>query len=249
MRSAIAYAAILCVAPLHAAPVEPAPETGGAATPPTAEAAAGVAADEAAPPDAKLLYALGVIMSTGIRDFQLSESEFAQVSAGLVDGYQGRADVAQAMSYDPRLQVLRRARLQVLSEHEKEAGRAYLAAAAALRGAKRTASGLVYVALTEGKGPHPGINDAVRLNYEAKLVDGSVFDSSAARGGPATFLLSNVMPCFTEALQFMRVGGKSRIICPSQLAYGERGYSPMVAPGATIEYDIELLSLAPQGSG
>jgi FKBP-type peptidyl-prolyl cis-trans isomerase FkpA/FKBP-type peptidyl-prolyl cis-trans isomerase FklB len=88
----------------------------------------------------------------------------------------------------------------------------------------------------------------VRLNYEAKLVDGSVFDSSAARGGPATFLLSNVMPCFTEALQLMRVGGKSRIICPSQLAYGERGYSPMVAPGATIEYDIELLSPPPPGA-
>jgi FKBP-type peptidyl-prolyl cis-trans isomerase FkpA len=205
---------------------------------------AGEAAPIAASPvDGKLLYALGVIVSSGIENFQLSESEFAQVSAGIADGYRHRADVSQAMSYDPQLQVLRRARVQAMTEHEKDAGQAYLATVAATRGAKKTASGLVYLPITEGKGARPSFKDAVRLNYEGKLVDGSVFDSSAARGAPATFLLSNVMPCFTEALQLMRVGGKSLIICPSALAYGDRGSAPRVRPGATVEYDVELLAV------
>ncbi len=197
------------------------------------------------PVDDKLLYALGVLMSRGIEDFQFSESEFAQVSAGFADGYRHRADVSQALTYDPQLRVLRRTRTQVMTEREKSAGQAYLAAVAATRGAKKTASGLVYVPITEGKGARPSFKDAVRLNFEGKLVDGSVFDSSAARGEPATFVLSNVMPCFTEALQLMRVGGKSRILCPSDLAYGDRGSAPKVRPGATVEYDVELLAVVP----
>lgn len=201
--------------------------------------------DAGAPVDGKLLYALGVIMSSGIDNFQLSESEFAQVSAGLADGYRHRADVSQAMAYDPQLQVLRRARVQAMTEREKKAGRAYLTAVAASHGATKTASGLVYVPVAEGGGAKPSFYDTVRMNYVGKLVDGSEFDSSAARGEPATIILSDVMRCFTEGLQLMRVGGKARIVCPPELAYGDRGSSPKVRPGATLEFDVELLEVMP----
>jgi FKBP-type peptidyl-prolyl cis-trans isomerase FkpA/FKBP-type peptidyl-prolyl cis-trans isomerase FklB len=201
--------------------------------------------DAGGPVDPKLLYALGVIMSSGIDNFQLSESEFAQVTAGLADGYRHRADVSQALAYDPQLQVLRRARVQAMTEREKKAGRAYLTAVAASHGATRTASGLVYIPVAEGGGAKPSFYDTVRMNYVGKLVDGSEFDSSAARGEPATIILSDVMPCFTEGLQLMRAGGKGRIVCPPELAYGDRGSSPKVRPGATLEFDVELLEVMP----
>jgi hypothetical protein len=84
------------------------------------------------------------------------------------------------------------------------------------------------------------------VNYEGRLTDGTVFDSSAQHGGqPATLGVGNIIPCWTEALQLMKVGGKSRIVCPSGLAYGDRGAPPKIKPGATLEFDIELVSIEP----
>jgi FKBP-type peptidyl-prolyl cis-trans isomerase FkpA/FKBP-type peptidyl-prolyl cis-trans isomerase FklB len=86
------------------------------------------------------------------------------------------------------------------------------------------------------------------MNYVGRLINGKVYDSSSERGEPATIALGLVMPCFTEALQLMKVGGKSRIVCPSELAYGDRGSLPYVLPGATLEFDVELLAVNPAGS-
>jgi len=87
--------------------------------------------------------------------------------------------------------------------------------------------------------------DQVKVNYEGRLIDGTIFDSSIKRGQAATLPLAGVIPCWTEALQLMKVGGKSRIICPSELAYGDRGALPTIKPGATLEFDVELLDVAP----
>jgi len=78
-----------------------------------------------------------------------------------------------------------------------------------------------------------------------KLVDGSVFDSSYKRGEPAKFPLSGIIPCWKEALQLMKVGGKARIVCPSDLAYGDQGRPPIIPPGATLDFQIELLDVTP----
>jgi FKBP-type peptidyl-prolyl cis-trans isomerase FkpA len=84
------------------------------------------------------------------------------------------------------------------------------------------------------------------VNYEGRLIDGTVFDSSAQHGGqPATFAVGGIIPCWTEALQLMKVGGKSRIVCPAALAYGDRGAPPKIKPGSTLEFDIELISIEP----
>jgi FKBP-type peptidyl-prolyl cis-trans isomerase len=83
------------------------------------------------------------------------------------------------------------------------------------------------------------------VNYEGRLTDGTVFDSSAQHGQAATLLVGNIIPCWTEALQLMKVGGKSRIVCPAALAYGDRGAPPKIKPGASLEFDIELVSIVP----
>jgi len=79
------------------------------------------------------------------------------------------------------------------------------------------------------------------VHYEGKLVDGTVFDSSIQRNEPVEFPLNQVVPCWTEALQTMKKGGKAQVVCPSDVAYGERGKPPSITPGSTLSFEIELL--------
>jgi FKBP-type peptidyl-prolyl cis-trans isomerase FkpA/FKBP-type peptidyl-prolyl cis-trans isomerase FklB len=100
--------------------------------------------------------------------------------------------------------------------------------------------------ITPGTGASPKATDTVKVNYEGKLTDGTVFDSSVQRGEPVTFPLNKVIKCWTEAVQLMKVGGKSRLICPSDLAYGDRGAPPQIKPGATLVFEVELLGIVKQ---
>jgi len=233
---------------LMLAGVASAAETGSTA-PAAASKAGGSKAAAAAPLDpeqAKTLYALGVLLSRNLESFQLSEAEFAQVRAGLTDGYHKKPEAAGADASIPQIQTLQRARVLALSQHEKEIGQAYLDKAASAPGATKTSSGLLYIPVAPGTGPSPTRSDRVKVNYEGRLVDGTVFDSSAQHGGePAMFPVGSIIPCWTEALQLMKVGGKSRIVCPAALAYGDRGAPPKIRPGATLEFDIELVSIEP----
>jgi FKBP-type peptidyl-prolyl cis-trans isomerase FkpA len=122
---------------------------------------------------------------------------------------------------------------------------AYLEKAAAEPGATRTASGLVYRELKAGTGASPRASDVVKVHYRGTLVDGTEFDSSYKRNEPATFPLGQVIPCWTEGVQKMKVGGKSRLVCPSSIAYGERGSPPVIPGGATLIFEVELLGIGP----
>jgi FKBP-type peptidyl-prolyl cis-trans isomerase FkpA len=82
------------------------------------------------------------------------------------------------------------------------------------------------------------------VHYEGKLVDGTVFDSSLRRGEPATFPLNGVIPCWTEGVQQIKVGGKARLVCPPETAYGERGSPPRIPGGSTLVFEVELLDIA-----
>ena len=119
----------------------------------------------------------------------------------------------------------------------------YLAKAAAAPGATKTASGLVYRELKAGTGASPRPTDVVRVHYRGTLIDGTEFDSSYARNEPASFPLNRVIPCWTEGVQMMKVGGKSQLVCPSGIAYGDRGSPPVIPPGATLVFEIELLGI------
>ena len=108
-----------------------------------------------------------------------------------------------------------------------------------------TASGLVYKSLREGSGPSPQATDRVRVHYRGTFPDGREFDSSHARGQPAEFPLNRVIPCWTEGVQKMKVGGKAALVCPPKIAYGERGTpGGPIPPNATLHFEVELLGIA-----
>jgi FKBP-type peptidyl-prolyl cis-trans isomerase FkpA len=116
--------------------------------------------------------------------------------------------------------------------------------AASEPGAVKTDSGLVYRALKEGSGAQPKETDTVRVHYRGTFPDGKEFDSSLTRGEPAEFPLNRVIKCWTEGVQKMKVGGKAKLTCPPQLAYGERGTGGgAIPPNATLVFEVELLGV------
>jgi FKBP-type peptidyl-prolyl cis-trans isomerase FkpA len=202
-----------------------------------------VSAQEPKSEDDKALYALGYSLAERLGPFALTAAELEMVKAGLADGVLGRPRKADPRAYMEKIQQLRTTRAVAVAAAEKKAGDAYLAKAATATGAKKTESGIVITTLTPGTGPSPKATDKVKVHYQGTLIDGSVFDSSVQRGQPATFPLNGVIKCWTEGVQQMKVGGKSRLVCPSELAYGERGAPPRIKPGATLIFEIELLEI------
>ena len=120
---------------------------------------------------------------------------------------------------------------------------AVTAAAAKEAGAVVTPSGLVYRALKDGTGASPSANDKVKVHYRGTFPDGKEFDSSYKRGQPIEFPLNGVIPCWTEGVQRMKVGGKAKLTCPSAIAYGARGAGGVIPPNATLLFEVELLGI------
>jgi FKBP-type peptidyl-prolyl cis-trans isomerase FkpA/FKBP-type peptidyl-prolyl cis-trans isomerase FklB len=193
--------------------------------------------------DQKTLYALGLLISQSLAPFSLTESELEYVRTGMTDGVLKKAPKVELQTFGPKVNQLQQARMAALAETEKKAGAALLAKAAAESGAKKTESGAIVKTIKEGKGTAPQATDAVKVHYHGTLIDGTVFDSSVKRGEPATFPLNQVIKCWTEGLQLIKVGGKSQLICPSSLAYGDRGSPPTIKPGATLIFEVELLEI------
>ncbi|MGE4330567.1 FKBP-type peptidyl-prolyl cis-trans isomerase [Diaphorobacter sp.] len=116
-------------------------------------------------------------------------------------------------------------------------------AALAQTAAVTTASGLVYESLKEGSGASPKATDTVKVHYRGTFLDGKEFDSSYKRGEPTEFPLNRVIPCWTEGVQRMKPGGKARLTCPPAIAYGARGAGGVIPPNATLNFEVELLSV------
>jgi FKBP-type peptidyl-prolyl cis-trans isomerase FkpA len=106
-----------------------------------------------------------------------------------------------------------------------------------------TSSGLVYQSLKEGTGASPAATDVVQVHYRGTFLDGREFDSSYRRGQPTEFPLNRVIPCWTEGVQRMKPGGKAKLTCPPAIAYGERGAGNVIPPNATLNFEIELISV------
>jgi FKBP-type peptidyl-prolyl cis-trans isomerase FkpA len=194
--------------------------------------------------DDKTFYALGAIAAKSFETFKLTPKELEQVKKGLTDALTGQKLKVDMATYEPKVQELARKRMAAAAESNKAAAKGYLDKAAAEKGAEKTASGMVYTSLKEGTGDSPKATDTVKVNYEGKLTDGKVFDSSYKRGQPVEFPLNQVIPCWTEGVQKMKAGGKARLVCPSGIAYGDAGRPPVIPGGATLVFEVELLEVA-----
>ncbi len=201
-----------------------------------------VPAFAAAPPkteEQKTLYAIGQIMAKQLSVFNLSPAEMEMVKQGLTDAAAGGKPLVDVDVYNKKVQELASARRAVQGEKLAKEATAFVEKAAKEKGAVKTASGLIYIPQKEGSGAGPAATDKVKVDYSGSLVNGVVFDSSYKRGQPAEFPLNGVIKCWTEGMQMMKPGGKAKLICPPDIAYGERG-SGSIPPNATLVFDIEL---------
>ncbi|MFY2561057.1 FKBP-type peptidyl-prolyl cis-trans isomerase [Corallococcus terminator] len=208
----------------------------------TATATAGAAANPQSE-DQKTLYALGLSIGKSISVFDMTPEELEYVKAGLTAQVKGDKPAVELETYGPKLQELARARSTQKAEKEKETSKKFLEDAAKESGASKTESGLVYKELTPGTGDSPKATDIVKVHYKGTLPNGTEFDSSYKRGEPTQFPLQGVIKCWTEGVQKMKVGGKAKLVCPSDIAYGDRGAPPNIPGGSALVFEVELIEV------
>ena len=191
----------------------------------------------------KTLYALGLALGNNVKDFNLTAAELALVTAGIGDAAQHKEPKVDLQTYGPKIQALAQERTASAATAEKKASGAFLEKMSKEPGAVRSASGVIYIPVTVGTGASPKADSTVKVHYHGTLRDGSVFDSSVQRGEPISFPLNGVIPCWTEGVQKMKVGGKAKLVCPSETAYGDRGQGPKIPGGAALMFEVELLGI------
>ena len=191
----------------------------------------------------KTFYTLGVLLSQQVEPFELKPEELALVQKGFADGVTKTKPVVEPQEFMEKVQNLARTRMEAASAKAAAAGVAYLDKTSKEAGFTKTASGMLVKHTKEGAGTSPAATDNVKVHYEGRLIDGKVFDSSIARGEPATFPLNGVIACWTEGVQTMKVGGKAQLVCPANLAYGPQGSPPTIPPQSTLVFDVELLEI------
>lgn len=197
----------------------------------------------------KFGYAIGVDLGKSLQPVK-SEVDLAALKAGLDDTYGGGTPkLDDAAREEIKNTVAKKMQEKQIKEREEQAakaaeeGKKFLEENAKKEGVTTTASGLQYQVLTEGSGATPTAADKVTVHYRGTLINGEEFDSSIARGEPVTFPLANVIPGWTEGLQLMKVGGKSKLFIPAALAYGERGAGAKIGPNSTLVFEVELLAI------
>ena len=191
----------------------------------------------------KTLYALGLVMSDNLATFNLSEADVEYVKAGFTDGALKHKRQVELSVYGPKLRELAQSRSSAGAAAEKASGSEFVSKAALEKGAVKTPTGFVYQEITPGHGAAPAASDTVKVHYKGSLTDGTVFDSSIDRGQPAEFALNQVIPCWTQGVAMMKVGGKAKLVCPADLAYGDQGRPPQIKPGSTLVFEVELLEI------
>ena len=191
---------------------------------------------------ADISYSLGMVIGTNLKTsgLEISPEVFMQGLKDVIAGKKTKFTDAEAQESIQAALAVAEAKK---GADNMAAGTAFLEGNRKKAGIVTTASGLQYAVLTAGKGPKPKASDTVKVNYEGKLLNGSVFDSSYARNESATFPLDGVIRGWTEGVQLMPVGSKYRFFVPSDLAYGQQGAGGAIAPNSTLIFEIELLSI------
>jgi FKBP-type peptidyl-prolyl cis-trans isomerase len=184
----------------------------------------------------KTLYALGVAAADSFKVFNLKPEELAVVERGLSDAVLNRKIQVDMSVYRTKVNEL-------AATSYGDRSRAALVHFAKEKGAVVSPSGLIFIPSREGTGSAPAATDRVKVEYEGKLPDGTLFDSSRKQGGSVVAPLSEAIPCWKEGLPMMKVGGQARIVCPAALAYGDAGKSPAIPPKSTLIFDVELIAV------
>jgi FKBP-type peptidyl-prolyl cis-trans isomerase len=216
------------------------PQGEGGTAPPPSSGSVSMETEEG-----KTCYALGQAVASQTLSFFkeiLKPEEVAVIGKGFTDGMLQTPSLVEMEVYGPKLDGFIQQLVARVAEPQKIKGRAYLEQAAAEAGAVRTTSGLVYQELLAGTGPQPLASDSVQVHYHGTLIDGTVFDSSVQRGEPVTFPLDQVIEGWQEGVQLMKVGGKARLVVPSELAYKDQPMGPIPA-GSTLVFEVELLAI------
>jgi FKBP-type peptidyl-prolyl cis-trans isomerase FkpA len=193
--------------------------------------------------DDKTLYAIGYITGERVGVLQLKPNEVKIVEQGFRDGASGAKSKVEVEQRQDAINKFAQARSSAVAEKEKTASKDFLAKAEKEKGAQKLPSGLIIRVTRPANGPSPKETDKVKVNYEGRLINGTVFDSSYKRGQPAEFPLNGVIKCWTEGVQKMHVGEEAELVCPSDIAYGDRGHPPTIPGGATLIFKVELLGI------
>jgi FKBP-type peptidyl-prolyl cis-trans isomerase FkpA len=191
----------------------------------------------------KTIYAMGVMLGSNVKSMGLTPQQLDVLNRGIMDSASGKTPLVEPQTMQSQIQEFARSRAAAGAQVEKEKSKAFLAEAEKESGATKTPTGMIIKTLTPGTGETPKVTDTVKVHYKGTLTDGTPFDSSIERGQPAEFPLTGVISCWTEALQKMKVGEKVKLVCPSELAYGDQGRPPRIPGGATLVFEVELLEI------
>jgi FKBP-type peptidyl-prolyl cis-trans isomerase FkpA len=190
----------------------------------------------------KTFYTMGNMLGSNLARLKLSNDEIEALYVGLKDAATQKKPQIQVAQYQPKIQAMFRDRMKKSAATQVTSGQKFLDDFIK-SGAKKTASGLTYKTLKEGTGKTPKATDTVEVHYHGTLADGTVFDSSVDRGKTISFPLNRVIKGWTEGLQLMKEGGKTKFVIPSNLAYGEAGAPPKIPGGATLVFEVELFKV------
>lgn len=198
--------------------------------------------------DAKAAYSIGYMTAKSM-SAQVPNLDAKSYNKGFQDAYAKKDPSIKEEDMKTILMAYEQKIRKEMEEKQKKAaadavskGAAYLAENAKKPNVKTTASGLQYEVIKEGTGAKPTATSTVKVHYEGKLVDGTVFDSSIKRGEPVSFPLNQVIPGWTEGVQLMSVGSKYRFVIPANIAYGEQGGGP-IPPNSVLTFEVELLEI------
>jgi FKBP-type peptidyl-prolyl cis-trans isomerase FkpA len=198
----------------------------------------------------KVLYSLGAILGRNLLSLSLTPAELKHVAAGMKDSAAGQKLQTELNVYGPKIEAWAQSRQLIKTESarkktepERKKGAAFAAKMAKEKGAAVSPTGLIYLEEKTGSGPGPSSTDTVKVHYQGTLIDGTVFDSSYQRNEPSEFVLNQVIRCWTEGVAKMRPGGKAKLICPSDIAYGDNNVGDKIPGGATLVFAVELLEV------